>query len=116
MLNILFWNLKRNSIEKLIVECLVENNIDIAIFIEYNAIDLIEIEKNLGKMYVYVEGVQKDTKIVIIAKTTLEVTIIQQQNRYSLCQVKMQYKSIFWREFILRIDVIIKQQIELIIR
>ena len=88
MLNILFWNLKRNSIEKLIVECLVENNIDIAIFTEYNAIDLIEIEKNLGKMYVYVEGVQKDTKIIIIAKTTLEVTIIQQQNRYSLCQVK----------------------------
>mgnify|MGYP005758340247 FL=1 len=88
MLNILFWNLNRNSIEKDIVECLAENNIDIAIFTEYSAINIIEIVKNLGQMYVYVEGAQKDTKIIIVAKTTLEVTIIQQQNRYSLCHVK----------------------------
>ena len=87
MLNILFWNLNRNSIEKNIVECLVENNIDIAIFTECNAIDIVQIEKNLGQMYVYIEGKQKDTKIKVIAKTTLEVTIIQQQNRYSLCYV-----------------------------
>lgn len=88
MLNILFWNLNRNSIEKNIIECLVENNIDIAIFTECNAIDIVQIEKNLGQMYVYIEGTQKDTKIMVIAKTTLEVTIIQQQNRYSLCYVK----------------------------
>lgn len=88
MLNILFWNLNRNSIEKDIVECLVENNIDIAIFAEYRAIDIVKIEKDLGRMYAYVKGLQKDTKIMIIAKTTLEVTVIQQQNRYSLCYVK----------------------------
>ena len=51
MFNILFWNLKRNSIEEYIIDCIVENNIDIAIFSEFDGIDFIKIEKNLGKMY-----------------------------------------------------------------
>ena len=74
MLNILFWNLNRNSIEKNIVECLVENNIDIAIFTECNAIDIVQIEKNLGQMYVYIEGKQKDTKIKVILFAMLVFT------------------------------------------
>ena len=32
VLNILFWNLKKNSLEDYIIDCIVENNIDIAVF------------------------------------------------------------------------------------
>lgn len=45
MFNILFWNLKRNSIEEYIVDCIVEKNIDIAVFSEFDGIDFIKIEK-----------------------------------------------------------------------
>ena len=39
VLNILFWNLKKNSLEDYIIDCIVENNIDIAVFSEYEGID-----------------------------------------------------------------------------
>ena len=38
-MNILFWNLKNNNIAEYIVECLKENNIDIAIFSEHKGVD-----------------------------------------------------------------------------
>lgn len=93
MLNILFWNLKRNSIEGYIVDCIVENNVDIAIFSEFDGIDFEKIEKNLGKMYDRILAVQDDRKVTLIAKTTFSVTLMQQQNRYNIYNIKTAVKD-----------------------
>lgn len=93
MLNILFWNLKRNQIEDYIVECIAENNVDIAIFSEFEEIDFVKIEKGLGKMYRRIFAVQTDKKVTLIAKSTISVTIIQQQNRYNIYNVKTALKN-----------------------
>ena len=93
MFNILFWNLKRNSIEEYIVDCIVENNIDIAVFSEFDGIDFIKIEKNLGKMYSRILAVQDDKKVTLIAKTTFSVTNVQPQNRYSIYKIETAVKN-----------------------
>lgn len=88
MLNIIFWNLKRNAIEDYIIDCIVEYDIDIAIFSEYEGIDFIKIEKHLGNLYQHVVSVQRDRKVSMIAKTTFSIDIVQQQNRYNIYDVK----------------------------
>ena len=93
MLNILFWNLKRNAIEDYIVDCLVENNVDIAVFSEFEGIDFIQIEKQLGSMYVRIVAVQSDEKVTLMAKKTFSVNIIQQQHRYNLYIVNTAIKD-----------------------
>ncbi|WP_373217787.1 hypothetical protein [Ruminococcus sp. 5_1_39BFAA] len=93
LLNILFWNLKRNAIEDYIIDCIVENNVDIAVFSEFNGINFINIEKNLGKMYGRILAAQDDRKVTLIAKNTFSVTILQQQNRYSIYNVKTAVKD-----------------------
>lgn len=94
MLNILFWNLKRNKdIENYIVECIDENNVDIAIFSEFDGIDFTNIEKKLGTMYERIRAAQEDKKVTLMAKTTLSVTTLQQQNRYNLYNVKTALKD-----------------------
>lgn len=45
----MFWNLKRNAIEDMVITCIAENNIDIAIFAEFDNIDFNKIEESLGK-------------------------------------------------------------------
>lgn len=93
MLNILFWNLKRNALEDYIIDCIVENNVDIAIFSEFNGIDFIKIQKNLGKMYSRILAVQEDRKVTLIAKTTFSITTVQQQNRYNIYYIKTAVKD-----------------------
>lgn len=93
MLNILFWNLKRNAIESYIIDCIVENNVDISIFSEFDEIDFIKIEKNLGKMYARILGVQGDRKVTLIAKTTFQVISVQQQKRYNIYNIKTAVKD-----------------------
>lgn len=93
LLNILFWNLKRNQIEDYIVECIAENNVDIAIFSEFEEIDFVKIEKGLGSMYRRIFAVQADKKVTLIAKSTFSATIIQQQNRYNIYNVKTALKD-----------------------
>ena len=88
MINILYWNLRKNAIEDYIIECIAENDIDIAIFSEYEKIDFKSIENKLGKMYMRISGVQADKKVSLLAKKTLNVTVVQQQHRYTLYSVK----------------------------
>ena len=51
MFNILFWNLKRNSIEEYIVDCIVENNIDIA----FNQLDIFIKNKDTGEEIPFID-------------------------------------------------------------
>jgi len=93
LLNILFWNLRRNAIEDYIVECIAENDIDIAIFSEFEKIDFSSIENELGKMYKRISGVQADKKVSMIARQNISVTVHQQQNRYTLYSIKTGIKD-----------------------
>lgn len=93
MLNILFWNLRKNAIENYIVECIAENDIDIAIFSEYEKIDFSLIENRLGKMYKRISGVQENEKVSLIAKNTISVAVRQQQHRYNLYIIKTGVKD-----------------------
>ena len=93
MLSILFWNLKRNTVEDYIVNCIVENNIDIAVFSEFEGIDFAKIKNNLGKMYCRILAVQDDRKVTMIAKTTISIKAVQQQNRYSIYSVETAVKN-----------------------
>lgn len=93
MFNILFWNLKRNSIENFIIDCITERNIDIAVFSEFDSIDFFKIENALGKMYSRIITVQNNKKVTLIAKTTFMVTHIQSQSRYSIYSIETAVKN-----------------------
>lgn len=90
MLNILFWNLHGKKNGDYIVKCIVENDVDIAIFAEYQdkddksiVLDSSFIESKLGNMFVQVTGVETDGKVLLLAKRTITVEQIQQEARYS---------------------------------
>lgn len=94
MLNILFWNLGKNAIEEYIIDCIIEKDIDIAVFSEFEGIDFEKITMNLGKFYNYVhwEG-QEDRKVTLVAKTTFGVELVQQQDRYNIYNIKTAVKD-----------------------
>lgn len=103
MLNILFWNLNRKKNTEHIINCIVENNVDIAVFAEYKdkdgkvmIIDTAAIEHGLGSMYAWISGVEPDGKVILLAKKTIgEVRKIQQddRSRYSLYIVSTAVKN-----------------------
>ena len=84
---------KKNSLEDYIIDCIVENNIDIAVFSEYERIDFTKLEKNLGKMYQRVLDSKGDGKVTLIAKTTFFIEKIQPQNRYNIYNIKTAIKD-----------------------
>ena len=95
MLNILFWNLHGKSIEKIIAECLIENDISMAAFSEFNGIDFNELEESLFNQYslvhsIYMEPSQTQGNIHtrLIVKNSIEATAIQEQGRYSIFKIK----------------------------
>lgn len=88
MLNILFWNLRGNAIEDYVIECIVENDVDIAIFSEFGGIDFNKIENSLGKMYMRVNGVMDDTKVSAMAKVNICISSVQQEKRYNVYKIE----------------------------
>ena len=90
MLNILFWNINRNKNEDYIASCVAEHNVDVAVFAEFReknskamVIDCAAIENALGKMYVWITGVEAAGKVLLLAKRSISVEQIQQESRYS---------------------------------
>ena len=95
MLNILFWNLHGKSIEKIVAECMIENDISMATFSEFNGIDFNELEKLLFKQYHLVQSlcmnpshIQGDIHTRLIVKNSIEAVAIQEQGRYSIFKIK----------------------------
>lgn len=93
MLNVLFWNLHRNALEDLIETCVVENDIDVAIFSEFDGVDIDKIEEHLGKMYKHIFEIQNNKKVTLIAKNTLYVSIVQPGERFNIYSVKTGVKD-----------------------
>ena len=93
LLNILYWNLNRNSIEDYIVDCIIENDIDIAIFSEFSSIDFSYVEKKIGFMFKRIIGVMKDKKVTLFANKSIDVRVNQIENRYSIYIAKTRLKK-----------------------
>lgn len=83
-MNLLFWNLKNNSNEQLIADCIVENNIDIALFAEHASTNFDYICQNLLSNFFCEKGAGGCDKIIMLANKSIVVDVKQEQNRYVL--------------------------------
>lgn len=83
-INLLFWNLKKNAIEVYLANCMIENNIDIAIVAEFQGIEFSKLDKCLKSNYCHIEGIGGCEKITLLAKKDIFVTVKREQDRYVL--------------------------------
>ena len=88
-MNLLFWNLKNNSIEDHIVKCIIENDITIAAFAEYKGIDQQKIEKQLSHQYHFVQHKLYTirTKVIILIKNSISAKPTNEHKRFSIYDV-----------------------------
>ncbi len=89
VLQIMFWNLKKNANENLIADIIEEQNIDIALFAEYLSTDFSTVTDILGDEYRYCVGYGGCEKISLLARTSIQVSVRREQNRYVIytCEV-----------------------------
>lgn len=86
-IKLLFWNLARNSIEEYIANIIIENDIDICIFAEYNRIIFETILSKLNNGYNIFDGMGGCDKITLIARSSYDVEIRREQNRYTIYSI-----------------------------
>ena len=86
-MKILFWNLKKNSIEKWLEELIKEQDIDIVILAEYDGISMQQLLNDLHGDYKQYDGYDYCKKITLIAKNDISVTVKREQGRYVLYSV-----------------------------
>ena len=92
-MKLLYWNLHKKAIEENIKELIEEQNIDIAIFSEYNGITLDKlINDKLNNEYKYYKD-QTCDKIILIAKNNIEIQMKRGQHRYVIYSVKCEQTS-----------------------
>lgn len=81
-MNLLFWNLGKNSNETFIVDIIDEHQIDIAIFAEYQGTNFSTISQSLNGVYNRYNGFGGCDKVTLISRN--DVTVRREQNRYTL--------------------------------
>lgn len=86
-MNLLFWNLQKKPNEKHIANCLIENNIDIALFSEYQNNDFKKLCSKSLNAYKWEEGNGGCNKITLLCKVPINVTIKREQDRYVLYEI-----------------------------
>lgn len=92
-MKILFWNLNGNNIKEYIKQCLVENEVDIAVFAEHKGVNFISLEHEMLHSYRHIEGMGGCDKIAIFAARPATVLIKQEQSRYVLYTVDFDRKK-----------------------
>ncbi len=75
IINLLFWNLAKNNIDKYIIGIIKEKNVDIAIFSEYSGINISNILANLNNEYLHYSTMGGCNKVTIIAKRKYDIKI-----------------------------------------
>ena len=93
MLNLLFWNLKNNSIENIVAECLIENDVSLAAFAEYKGLDFTLLEELALYQYHSVESLKENVHIRLMVQNGIKATAIQEQSRYSIFQIETGLKK-----------------------
>lgn len=91
-MNILFWNLKKNSNAQWIKHIIIENNVDIAVFAEYENTDFEEVIRNLKNQFIRHDGKGGCNKITLLCSSNYHVTVKREQSRYTLYSV---YSEVF---------------------
>jgi len=81
-MKVLFWNLNRNDNAELIVSCLKEHDIDIAVFSEYTDYSLSKVEQQTEGLYRHLQGVGGCRKITAIVKESVHFINSFEQPRY----------------------------------
>lgn len=92
-MKILFWNLKGNDILEYIKECVLEYDIDIAVFSEYTSVDFESLECKLEKEYRYIPNMGGCKKVALFVKSSIEVAVKREQARYALYSVEYNNKN-----------------------
>lgn len=95
-MKILFWNLKNNSNEKWLSELIRENDVDIAIFAEYQNTSFDDVITKLDNNYIHHDGYGACEKVTLLCKKSIDTTINREQSRYTLysCIVNQQLYNI----------------------
>lgn len=86
---LLFWNLYKKNNIKHVVNIIKENNVDVAIFAEFTETDFRTIDQSLPQ-YSVCYGFGGTDKIIMLAKNSFNISVRQEQTRYSIyiCQDK----------------------------
>lgn len=87
-MNILFWNIKGNNLQKHIEQCLIENNVDVAVFAEYKGTDFLLLSKELNYSYQYIETIGGCDKVALLVSKSVNATIKREQSRYALYKIE----------------------------
>lgn len=91
-MNILFWNIKGNNLQRHIKQCLIENNVDVAVFAEYKGTDFLLLSKELNYSYHYVETIGGCDKVALLVSKSVNATIKREQSRYALYEIETNEK------------------------
>ena len=87
-MKLLFWNLYKKNNDRHIADLILENQIDVAIFAEYENTDFQSVLKKLGSDYKRAEGKYVDDRVVLICKKKYIVSVRRPQDRYLLYSVE----------------------------
>ena len=87
-MNLLYWNLKSNSnLETIIADCISENNVDIAIFSEYDGVDFGILNYLLFKQYSLLESFGGCETVRFLHKKLIQLSLVREQHRYLLAKL-----------------------------
>lgn len=70
-MNVLFWNIRGNSIAGYVTRCALENDADVICLAEYQGVQPTELCRLLGNKYRWVSGVNdsKKNKVMVFARS-----------------------------------------------
>ena len=82
-MNLLFWNLNKNSIARCVASLLQENDVDIAVLAEFDRIAFSELETAMEHRYQLVRDYGGYDKVCFVAKRGVDIVIPSGQSRYA---------------------------------
>lgn len=92
-MNLLYWNLKSNpNLETIIADCISENEVDIAIFSEYERVDFNKLNATLLNEYCLLDSLEACEKVIVLHKKSVPLTLIQEQHRYLIAKLQHENK------------------------
>lgn len=83
-MNLLFWNLNKNSVVGYVASLLLENDVDIAVLAEFDRIVFSELEAATEHRYKLVRDYGGCEKACFVAKRGVDICIPSSQSRYAL--------------------------------
>ncbi len=83
-MNILFWNMNKKQNIKVTQDLLIENEIDVAIFAEYNDLGIDRIVEQQEGRYIRHDGYGGCIKITLLAKSNYQIEVVREDARFTI--------------------------------